>query len=157
MPVETYRILEWLTRAADDPEQAHREWDQQGVTLLRCGKTFGVIRIPARLVRAGLVADDFPVEDLAVALGGPVIHDGRESPYWALIHGHAGLVWSEGDDVPSLGSDHYLGVPRLDRTVPPGPHWAVLPRFDGDVCRPSTLRRFIAQARERVGTASVEV
>lgn len=148
MSEETYRIAEWLARAADTPERAHDEWATQGVTLLRCGRAFGVICIP------GVLADswtgvEFGTDDLRFALGGPVFHR-PDGPYWVLIHGHAGLVWDEGDDVPSLGDDHYLGVPSLTRTQPPGTHWVVPPRYDGDVCRPATVRKFIAQARQKL-------
>jgi hypothetical protein len=153
MSAETYRIVEWLARAADDPDRARREWADRGVTLLRCGKTFGVVRIPAALVHADMGAE-FTSEELRFHLGGPVIHDGPESPYWVLIFGHAGLVWDGGEDTPSLDRDTYLGVPSLGRRTPPGPHWLVPPRFDGDVCRPETVRKFIARARRKL--AAVE-
>ncbi|WP_225838651.1 hypothetical protein [Streptomyces sp. NK08204] len=146
MSVE-YRIVEWLAYAADDPHQARNEWIERGVTLLRCGRRFGVVRIPADLVHAAMGGDEFTPEELHSNLDGPVIHDTPEGPYWVLIPGHAGLVWDEGDDTPPLGSNHYLGVPSLNRTQPPGLHWAVAPRFDGDVCRPETVRKFIARAR----------
>jgi hypothetical protein len=149
MSQETYRIVEWLARAADDPQQAHTEWATQGVTLLRCGKAFGAVRIPSHLVHAAM-GDTCTPDLLRFHLGGPVIHDTPEGPYWTLIFGHAGLVWDEGDDVPSLGDNHYLGVPSLTRTAPPGPHWVVAPRYDGDVCRPETVRKFIAYARTKL-------
>ncbi|GHH30325.1 hypothetical protein [Streptomyces rubradiris] len=148
-------IIEWLARAADDPGQAHQEWDRQGVALLRSGRSFSVVRIPANLVHAALGAE-FTAAELASQLDGAVIHDGPESPYWVLIRNHAGLVWDEGDDVPSLGTNHYLGVPSVARRTPPGLHWAVAPRFDGDVCRPSTLRTFIARARQQLAVTSAE-
>lgn len=147
---EEYRTLEWLVRAADDPKQARSEWAERDVTLLRCGKVFGVVRIPAELVHAGMGGPDFTADELRFHIGGPVIHDTPEGPYWALIFAHAGMVWDEGDDVPSLGDNHYLGVPALNRLAPPGPHWVVAPRFDGDVCRPETVRRFIAYGRKQL-------
>jgi hypothetical protein len=150
MSEESYRIAEWLARAADDTRKAHNEWADQGVTLLRCGKAFGVVRIPGELLRAAMGDVPFAADELRFHIGGPVIHDHAEGPYWALIHGHAGLVWDEGDDVPSLDNNTYLGVPSLARTQPPGPHWVVAPRFDGDVCRPETVRRFIAYARTKL-------
>jgi hypothetical protein len=153
MSVE-YRIVEWLARAADDPQQARNEWAKQGVTLLRCGRSFGVVRIPGHLMRAVMGGDDFTTDELRFHLGGPVIHDRAEGPFWVLIQNHAGLVWDEGEDVPSLDRGTYLSVPNLSRTAPPGPHWVVLPRFDGDVCRPETVRRFVAYGRKKL--ASVE-
>jgi hypothetical protein len=144
-------IVEWLTRAADDPNRAHREWRAQGVTLLRCGHSFAAVRIPAALVRTaiGTSSPVFIAAALPFDLGGPVIHHTPESPYYALIQWHAGLVWDGEDDTPCLAVDTYLGVPSLDRTDPPGPHWAVAPRFEADLCRPSTVRRFIARARAK--------
>lgn len=149
MSEETYRIVEWLARAADDPQQAHDQWKTQGVALLRCGRRFAAVRIPADLVHAALGTDEAPAiaASLPFDLGGPVILD--RAYYYALIFGHSGMTWDEGDDTPCLGSDTYLGVPRLDRMAPPGAHWVIVPRFDGDVCRPSTVRRFIARARKK--------
>ncbi|NUQ95318.1 MAG: hypothetical protein HOY79_01710 [Streptomyces sp.] len=149
MSEETYRIAEWLARAADDPQQARREWAKQGVTLLRCGQRFDVVRIPAALMHAAM-GETFTADELHFALGGPVLHNTAEGPYWVFIYGHAGLVWDEGEDTPALGKNHYLGVPSLTRTQPPGPHWVVPPRYDGDVCRPETVRRFIARARQQL-------
>lgn len=148
------RIAEWLARAADDPHEAHREWDTQGVALLRCGRRFTAVRIPAAIVHAALDTTDPAViaGALPFDLGGPAIADGDR--YYALIHGHVGMVWDEGDDVPCLGQDTYLGVPRLDRLQPPGTYWAVAPRYDGDVCRPSTVRLFIRRARKKLLTAA---
>lgn len=144
---------EWLLRAADDPGTAVREWRTHGVALLRCGKTFAAIRIPATLVHAALGTTD-PQQIAAAlpnALGGPAIWDGPEMPVYALIQGHAGLVWDGRDDTPCLGQDPsldtYLGVPALDRLAPPGPHWVVPPRTDEQLCRPSAVRGFITRAR----------
>lgn len=156
MSEETYRIAEWLARAADDPEQARGQWTTQGVALLRCGRRFDAVRIPADLVHAALGTDEAPIIAAALPfdLGGPVILD--RSHYYALIFGHSGMVWDEGDDTPRLGPDTYLGVPRLDRMTPPGAHWVVPPQFDGDVCRPNTVRLFIARARTKLASAAVE-
>jgi hypothetical protein len=148
MSVE-YRTVVWLASAADDPHAAHNEWIERGVTLLRCNRIFGVVRIPAALLHAGMGGLDFSSDDLRFHIGGPVIHR-PEGQYWVLIQSHAGLVWDEGADVPSLGADHYLGVPSLARTAPPGPHWVVPPRYEGDVCRPETLRKFIGYARKKL-------
>lgn len=144
---------EWLLRAADDPGTAVREWRTQGVAVLRCGRTFAAIRIPADLVHAALgTSDPAAVADrLPDALGGPAIWDGPEMPVYALIQPHAGLVWDGANDTPCLGQDtsltQYLGVPALDRLTPPGPHWVVPPRGDEQLCRPSVVRAFITRAR----------
>lgn len=153
-------IIEWLARAHPSPEQARREWTERGVALLPCGRQFAAVRIPPHLVHAALGTVDAQeiAESLAFDLGGPVIHDGRvTSSYYALIQWHAGLVWDGGEDAPCLATDTYLGVPRIERLRPPGPHWVVAPRRDGDVCRPSTVRTFIARARGKLADAAVDV
>lgn len=145
--------VEWLLRAADDPGQAIYEWRERGVTLLRCGRTFAAVRIPAALVYVALDTADPEIIAVEVphALGGPVIWDARpEGPFYALIQWHAGLVWDGAEDTPCLSIDSYLGVPALDRTGPPGDHWVVPPRNDEQLCRPETVRHFIQRARAKL-------
>lgn len=145
-------IVEWLARAALAPERARREWTDRGVALLPCGRTFGAVRIPAVLVHASAGSDDTTGAAAALqVLDGPVIHDGRvTSPYYVLIQPHSGLVWDGAEDTPALGPESYLGVPRLDWRRPPGPHWLIPPRREGDLCRPHLVREFIAAARRLV-------
>lgn len=152
--------VEWLLRAADDPGDAVYEWRERGKTLLRCGRTFAAVRIPADLVHAALGTTD-PVQIAALlpdALCGPVIWGGPETSIYALIQAHAGLVWDGGDDTPCLGQDEnmetFLGVPALERISPPGDHWVVPPRNDEQLCRPERVRAFIARARANL--AAVE-
>lgn len=149
-------IWDWLLRAADKPDEAWRDWSGPGVTLLRCDRSFAAVRIPPQLVHAALGTTDPAAiaEALACDLGGPVIHDGHAtSNYYALIQWHAGMVWDGEDDTPCLARDHYLGVPHLNRTAPPGPHWVVSPRHDEQLCRLSTVRVFIARARKKLAPA----
>lgn len=142
-------IIEWLARAADLPATARHEWQDRGVALLPCGRTFGAVRLPATLVHAAAGSDTTATVTAALRmLDGPVIHDGRvTSPYYALVQAHAGLVWDGAEDTPALGPESYLGVPRLDWQEPPGPHWLIPPRREGDLCRPSLVREFIAAGR----------
>lgn len=157
---DTRFISEWLVRAHPSPDQARREWDAQGVALLPCGRQFAAVRIPATLVHAALGTDapEAVAESLAFDLGGAVIHDGTiTGPYYALIQWHAGVVWDCADDTRCLATpDHYLCVPHWSRRQPPGPHWVVAPRYEGDVCRPQTVRLFIARARKKLPPATVE-
>jgi hypothetical protein len=148
-------ITEWLARAHRTPETARKEWADQGVALLPCGRAFAAVRIPAVLVHAAVGTDDPQeiAEALPVDLGGPVIHDGYTGYYYPLIQHHAGLVWDGEEDTPCLGPESYLGVPRLSRREPPGPHWVVTPRRDGDLCRPQMVREFIARARLKLAPA----
>lgn len=149
-------ITEWLARAHPTPETARREWTDQGVALLPCGRAFAAVRIPHALVHAAIGTDNPQeiAEALPFDLGGPVIHDGYTGYFYALIQHHAGLVWDGEEDTPCLGRESYLGVPSVGRMEPPGPHWVVAPRYDGDLCRPTTVRTFIARARLKLASAS---
>lgn len=148
-------ITEWLARAHPTPETVRREWSTQGVALLPCGRAFAAVRIPAVLVHAAVGTEHLQevTEALPFDLGGPVIHDSYSGFYYALIQHHAGLVWDGEEDTPCLGRDSFLGVPSLSRQDPPGTHWVVTPRHDGDLCRPETVRKFIAQARLKLAPA----
>ncbi|MFD4505520.1 hypothetical protein [Streptomyces sp. NPDC058457] len=70
--------------------------------------------------------------------------------YYVLINWGAGVVEQvdQDKDVPCLGVGSYLGVPRIDRREPPGPHWVVPPRHDGDLCRPAAVRFLVASGRQ---------
>lgn len=147
-------ITNWLARAHPNPGQAHTEWREHHIALLPLGRTFSVIRIPERLVRASLDTTDLnrTASLLADRLQGPVIRDSRPmgTPYYALIQWHSGLVWDGDEDTPCLGDGAYMGVPRLDRVTPPGPYWLVPPRDADDLCRPEMVRALIREARAAV-------
>lgn len=155
--VTEHRITEWLARAHPAPQQAYREWAQQSVALLPCGVAFAAVRIPAELVQAATGHTTLPAvaEVLAAALDGPVIHDGRDrDPYYVLIQWHAGIVWAGAEDTPCLGEEYYLGVPHIRLRQPPGPHWAVPPKREGDLCRPSLVTALIEEGRAALAAAT---
>ncbi|WP_369169651.1 hypothetical protein AB5J49_17995 [Streptomyces sp. R28] len=147
-------ITEWLAGAHPVPEQARAEWSSQGVALLPLGRRFAAVRLDGYLVHAALGSDDpgTVTEALTERLRGPVIHDHRTSgpTYYALVQWHAGLAWDYGETAPCLQGDTYLGVPRIDRREPPGTYWVVLPRYDGDLCRPQAVRELIDAGREQL-------
>ncbi|MBC2904966.1 hypothetical protein [Streptomyces cupreus] len=154
-------INDWLARAHPVPEQAEAEWSNHGVALLPLSSRFAAVRMSVELVHAALaceVSEQVPAA-LAEELSGPVIHDHRATgpTYYALIQGHAGLVWEFGDIAPCLCGDTYLGIPRIDRRRPPGTYWAVPPRYDGDLCRPQAVRDLVDRGRRQLdrGTAVV--
>lgn len=149
-------IEEWLLQGADSMNRGRMEWQTQGVALVRCGRSFAAVRIPARLVHAAAGSDDLETVRAALErhLSGPVIHDGQSvSGYYVLIQWHTGLVWDGEDDTPCLGDDTFMGVPQLGRRYPPGTYWVVAPRRDGDLCRPALVRSFIERARQRLAAA----
>ncbi|MFD4631435.1 hypothetical protein ACFVYR_21320 [Streptomyces sp. NPDC058284] len=90
---------------------------------------------------------------LAQQLDGPVIYDGRTmgGTYYALTRRRRKGTWRHQDVAPWLGVDTFLGVPRLDRTEPPGTHWVVVPRFEGDLCEPLAV-----EALSRIGRSAEE-
>lgn len=146
-------ITGWLTRTLppDKEAQAHAEWNTRGVALLPLGVRFSVVRLPEHLVHAALGTTD-PDEvatRLTEQLDGPVIHDTYSvgHPYYPLIQWHAGVVWESSDDAPCLGEGTYMGVPHISRTTPPGTHWLVPPRREGDLCQPEAVQRLIQHAR----------
>ena len=136
-------IAEWLVRAHPVPEQARAEWTTQGVALLPLGGRFAAVRMPSDVVHAAVESDDR--REVAVALGellgGSIIFDRRVAggTYYALIQGHAGLVWAYDNVATCLGLGTYLGVPRIDRQQPPGTYWVIPPRYEGDLCAPRVI------------------
>jgi len=147
-------ITDWLARAHPVPQQAHAEWSNHGVALLPLGERFASVRVPGEVVHAAVGSEDpgRVAAFLSDWLHGPVIHDHRAAgpTYYALIQGHAGLVWDYGDTAPCLRGDTYLGVPRLDRREPPGTYWVVAPRYDGDLCRPQAVRELLDAGHQQL-------
>lgn len=147
-------ISEWLARSDPSPEQVWREWAAQGIALLPLGERFAAVRMPARVVHAA--AQSEKLDEVAVALGeslgGSVIHDRRVAggTYYALIQGHAALVWPYDDIAACLGHGTYLGIPRIDRQQPPGTYWVVPPRYEGDLCAPRAITALLRDGQTRL-------
>ncbi|MEU9990300.1 hypothetical protein AB0E10_26565 [Streptomyces sp. NPDC048045] len=147
-------ISAWLARAHPTPERARAEWAIQGVALLPLGDRFAAVRMPANVVHAAVASrdPDRVAVCLGVMLGGSIIYDRRVSggTYYALIQGHAGLVWAYDDIATCLGHGTYLGVPRLDQQQPPGTYWVIPPRYEGDLCAPRSIIPLVALGRSRL-------
>ncbi|GGJ17798.1 hypothetical protein [Streptomyces brasiliensis] len=147
-------IAEWLSREHPMPTQAQMEWATQGVALLPLGNRFAAVRMPSDVVHAVAESDDRG--DVAVflgeLLGGSIIFDRRcaGGTYYALIQGHAGLVWAYEEVATCLGHGTYLGVPRIDRQQPPGTYWVVPPRYEGDLCTPRLIVDLVKAGRIRL-------
>ncbi|MCX5239849.1 hypothetical protein OG824_32070 [Streptomyces prunicolor] len=143
--VPNHLIYAWLARGHQDPDQAQAEWnDDLGVAMLPLGILIAAVRLNGDLVRAATGTDD-PGQiaaKLEETLDGAVIYD--RDVYYALINGHAGLIWDMEKAAPCLGDGVYLSVPVLRRTAGPGPHWVCRPRREGDLCRPDAVRKLIA-------------
>ncbi len=147
-------ISAWLARSDPSPERAWGEWATQGVALLPLGERFAAVRMAAHVVHAAVQSEDR--DRVAVALGellgGAIIYDRRVAGgrYYALIQGHAALVWAYDDVATCLGAGTYLGIPRIDRQEPPGTHWVVPPRHEGDLCAPSAVTALMRSGRARL-------
>lgn len=135
----TTALSEWLARTQDEPAHAWTEWQSRGVAVLPLGHRFDAVRIPETFVYAalGTAAPAAVAERLDRRLGGPVIYDGRTmgGTYYALTQPRTPSHWPHTDKASWLGLGSYLGVPRLDRTQPPGTHWAVPLRAEGALCQ----------------------
>ncbi|MET7746723.1 hypothetical protein [Streptomyces sp. NPDC005385] len=148
-----HRIAQWLARSARVPAEADREWREQGVALLTMGDRLQAVRLSPGLVHA-VVGNDDPDQvaaSLTEIVGGPIIRDRpglAGSLYYALISGHAGVVWDYAREAPVIGQGIYLGIPAPHRRKPPGPYWLIPPRYDGDVCRPESVRQLVARGLE---------
>ncbi|WP_409054860.1 hypothetical protein [Streptomyces sp. SYP-A7185] len=144
-------ICEWLARAHQNPAQAWREWSPSGggVALLPLGRAFVAPRLPEALVyaAAGTVDLQEAAAYLAQALG-PVLFDGRTmgGTYYPLTWPLTVPVWKHQAVAPLLGRGTYLGVPRIERSQPPGTYWAVPPRHVGDLCEPAAVDALITLA-----------
>ena len=141
----------WFARSRPTPEQAHREWRESGVALLPLGSRFDAVRLPGPLVQAalGVTAPQEVSARLSPLVEGPVIYDGRTlgGSYYALMKPCRPRAWKHQGTAPRLGHGTYLGVPRLDRTGPPGTYWAVPPRFEGDLCEPAAVAALVGLGR----------
>ncbi|MET7363802.1 hypothetical protein ABZS76_35895 [Streptomyces sp. NPDC005562] len=149
------QAADWFARSQQEPAQARREWADTGVALLPCGRRFDAVRLPEHLVHSAVRSTDPTViaARLAQNLGGPVIYDGRTmgGTYYALTRPRRHGTWRHQDAAPWLGTGTYLGVPKLTRTEPPGTHWVVPPRFEGDLCEPLAV-----EALSRIGRSAGE-
>ncbi|MGW0461152.1 putative ATP-grasp-modified RiPP [Streptomyces tendae] len=147
-------ISEWLVRSDPSPERARREWAAQGVALLPLGERFAAVRMPASVVHTAVQSEDGDqvAVSLGESLGGSIIYDRRVAggTYYALVQGHAALVWPYGDVAVCLGRGTYLGVPRIDRQQPPGTYWVVPPRYEGDLCAPRAITALVREGQARL-------
>lgn len=147
-------IAEWLARAQEAPAHAWSEWSTTGVALLPLGRRFVTVRLPEALVYAAVETADLKevAERLEQRLQGPVIYDDRTmgGTYYGLVEPRERPVWTHQDVAPLLGRGTFLGVPKLTRREAPGTHWAVPPRFIGDLCSPESVAALVAHGRERL-------
>uniref|UniRef100_UPI002F91484D hypothetical protein n=1 Tax=Streptomyces melanogenes TaxID=67326 RepID=UPI002F91484D len=149
----TRAITDWLAASHDTPAQARREFDT-GIALLRTGTRFEAIRLPAPIVHAAAGGEDpdAVAAFLAKVLpGGAVIHDayGVGVWYYALVPPGTHTHWRT-PGAECLRPGTWLGVPRLDLTARPGPHWALPPRAVGSLCTAQAVADLVALGQNRL-------
>jgi hypothetical protein len=150
-------VEHWLLSAHPNPDEARREWQEQGITLFPLGALSSAVRLPGRLVHAVAATADPP--EVGAFLdeafqGGPVICDPHGRRYYALVPGRVPTTWRAAAedwrawDVDCLGRGTYLGVPRPDMDNGAGQasasYWSVPTPPTARLCPPLSVARLIA-------------
>ncbi|WP_329402326.1 hypothetical protein [Streptomyces melanogenes] len=146
-------VTDWLASAHPVPAQARREFDA-GIALVPTGEKFDAIRLPAPIVHAAARNEDpdAVAAFLARALpGGAVIHDAYDIGVWyyALVPAGTYADWRV-PGVECLRPGTWLGVPRVDLTAPPGPHWALPPDAVGSTCSARAVADLVEVGQARL-------
>lgn len=157
----------WLFRAATHQQTAAKEWNQQGIALLTAGIVWDAVRVPYTPLGADLERDADPdhlrrrLAELGVI--GPVFCDPYRPFLYFLVPPGTDRVWPR--DLAPAGVEcmggtqpyiHHVGVPRLDRTAPPGPYWLALPDDTGQLADPQHLYQVLnAQGDAPIGAPQV--
>ncbi|MEU5897873.1 MULTISPECIES: hypothetical protein [Streptomyces] len=151
-PTLTSAAFDWLARAQAEPRQAHQEWEQGGAALLPLGSRFNAVRLSAPLVHASIGSTDLDTVTTALAelLDGPVIHNGPQRTYHALVEPYPPAKWGYAGFAPMLGIGQFLSVPAADRTDPTGLHWAVQPHTVGGLCAVPAVAVLVDLGRQRL-------
>ncbi|MFC8332702.1 hypothetical protein [Streptomyces olivaceus] len=154
-------VSDWLLAAAEDRDRAVREWSDRGVALLRCGRMFTVIRVPASLIAAAAGSEErvrVSVYLIAVLDGGPVFVDQTAGWYYCLVPSEACESWRE-PETECFGDDHYLGVPcpGIDFQHPRARSCWVVPMAEpAALCSLDAIRRLVDAAREKTAEAGAQ-
>lgn len=167
-------VEHWLLAAHPKPEQARREWGEDGVVLLPLGTLFSAVRIPRQLVvsasRLEETDDNAHMFDVMInqflfeALSeGPVICDQHRQRYYVLVPGSTPVRWRRAAaawralGVDCLGRDTHLGVPHLtanrEYPEPWASFWAVPMQSPGALCNPIDVARLVAAGKRRMAEA----
>lgn len=145
-------VQTWLLGAAPDARQARWEWREGGVTFLRVGGLFSVLRAPAVLVRAAVGSSDpdTVTSRLAAALdGGPVIGSHGGTHYYFLLPPSATRQTGPVPGTEYLEPRTLLGVPPLTATGPQaaGSYWAVPMSSPAGLCHAGLVRWVLERGR----------
>lgn len=139
-----------LLKAADDEEIARQQWHRDGVALLRCGRSFGAVRVPLVIVEAAagterrIMIAAYPPEAL---LGGPAFVDGSSNHVCRPVASKAG-EW-RAPDTEYLDENSRLGVPVLRASRHARSCWLFEPDGPGVVCQPDAVKQMVSLGRFR--------
>ncbi|MFI6689252.1 hypothetical protein [Streptomyces sp. NPDC050485] len=133
-------VAAWLADSLNRPSSARRQWADCHLACLALGRRFSAVRLASDLVCAvaGSGMDLTTASTVLRALNGPVIHDPRRRPFYALVPPS-----SPGPDLGQyakyLGVGHYVGVPRVGDNEPDArlaSYWAAPMASPGALCNP---------------------
>ncbi|MFE7930765.1 hypothetical protein ACFU6S_18880 [Streptomyces sp. NPDC057456] len=145
---------DWLLLSAEDSDQARQEWSQRGVTVLRCGVLFDVVRVRSELVvaAAGTSDPEGVAQALADALNGcPVFADRTSGLYYCMVPPGTRQAWQSGD-AACLGLGSVVGVPRPDLDASDRgarSAWYVPLAAPWDLCSAAAVQQFVHIGRLR--------
>ncbi|WP_143060391.1 hypothetical protein [Streptomyces misionensis] len=154
----------WLYEAAASPALTAGEWAMQGVALLTAGITWDAVRAPYTVLDPGFDRDTTP-ELLRHRLAELQLSAAAFSAYYRphfyiLVPPGTDRRWPHRDSpagVECLGSArtyiNHIGVPRLDRTTPPGPFWLIPPDHGRRLADPERLRAVLHACAEQLDQA----
>ncbi len=126
----------WLLRAATDVPTALGQWGS-GPAVLVAGRGWDAVRVPYEALDPAFDAGTDPTT-LRTCLSrlrliGPAFCDPRRANLYFLVQARTDRQWPHEElspvDVVCFGGTgpyaHHIGVPRVDRTEPPGLFWLV--------------------------------
>lgn len=151
----------WLLGAAEDRVLAEQEWmSPGGLALLRCGRGFTAVRVPALVVEAavGTSGPDAVETYLGEEVGGPCFTD-RERFYYFLVPDRTARTWDAGGAAVCLDGSSFLGVPYpgLRRGMGSVWFWCVPPVGMRDLCDPGVVAGVVACGRDRLAEQAEQV
>ncbi|MFF8994070.1 hypothetical protein ACF09H_29920 [Streptomyces sp. NPDC014983] len=153
-------VEDWLLKAARNRQTAAAEWGHQGVALLTAGRVWDVVRAPYTVLTPTFDRNAAPGElrrrVLELRVPGAVFCAYYRPHLYVLVPPGADRHWPHRDCPPGvecLGAAqtymHYIGVPRLDRTEPPGPFWLIPPDHRRRLADPEQLYAALRACTER--------
>ncbi|MER6334085.1 hypothetical protein ABT298_33225 [Streptomyces sp. NPDC001034] len=135
------QATQWMLKAAQSQDTAGMEWTEHGVALLTAGRVWDVVRAPYAALGRGLDRCTDPQElrrQVTEAGAGAVWCDPYRPCLYFLVPPGTDRHWPHDRrlaQVECMGGTrpyiHYIGVPRLDRSGPPGFFWLIPPDCDG--------------------------